>query len=347
MRAVRIEAPGQPVVDRDVPSPAHGPNEVLVEVRAAGICHSDAHYRAGRSASLVPPITPGHEVAGVVRAVGRDVTTHRVGDRVCLHYLVTCGHCAACVAGRESWCTTGRMLGHHRDGGWAEAIVVPARNAVPLPDEITFAHGAVLMCSSATALHALRRGRLAPGDTVAVVGIGGLGISAVQLARALGARAVYAIDPNPAKREAAARYGAIPIAAGPGDDPVTALRAHTGGSGVDVSLELVGRPESMQTALRAAGVQGRAVIAGLSRTPMTLDTYRDLLGPEVELIGANDHLLAELPLLLDLARRRALDLTEVVTREVPLEAAAINGVLDALEAWTAPLRTVITPEGGR
>ena len=343
MRAVRIESVGQPVVDRDLPEPVPGPGEVRVEVRAAGICHSDAHYRAGRSASLRPPITPGHEVAGVVAALGDGVDSCRVGDRVCLHYLVTCGRCASCIAGREQWCVTGRMLGHHRDGGWAESIVVPARNAVALPSEIPFAHGAVLMCSSATALHALRRGRLTPGDVVAVIGVGGLGISAVQLARALGAREVFAIDPNPDKLAAATRYGAVPISASSGDDPVKTLRDATAGRGVDVALELVGRPESMQTTLRVAGVQGRAVIAGLSRTPMSLDTYRDLLGPEVELMGANDHLLTELPLLLDLARREALDLSQVVTQQVPLEAAAVNAVLDALEGYTAPLRTVITP----
>lgn len=343
MRALRIEATGHPVVARDLPTPEPGPGDVLVEVRAAGICHSDAHYRAGRSASLRPPVTPGHEVSGVVVACGPGVPAPVVGARVCLHYLVTCGACHACIAGREQWCTTGRMLGHHRDGGWAEHLVVPARNAVPLPDEIPFEHGAVLMCSSATSLHALRRGRLQPGDTVAVVGIGGLGISAVQLALALGARDVYAIDPNPAKRAAARRYGAVPVAAGPRDDPAATVAALTDGRGVDVALELVGAPATMTTAIRCCGVQGRAVIAGLSRTPLSVDTYTDLLGPEVELIGSNDHLLAELPLLLDLARRGALDLRDVVQQRVPLEAAAVNGVLDALEAYTAPLRTVIVP----
>ncbi len=350
MRALRLEAVGAPLVARDLPVPEPGPGEVLVRVRATGICHSDAHYRAGRSASLRAPITLGHEVAGEVAALGPGVTSPGVGTRVCLHYLVTCGHCAHCVAGREQYCTSGAMIGHHRDGGQAEYIVVPARNAVPLPDEVPFAHGAALMCSSATSLHALRRGRLAPGETVAVIGIGGLGISAVQLARALGALEVFAVDFDESKLAAATRHGAVPIRAARPDadgtdapDAVAGLRAATGGRGCDVVLELVGSPRTMRQALQMCAVHGRAVIAGLSRTPMELDSYRELLGPEAELIGSNDHLLAELPLLLELARTGRLDLRDVVVRTVPLEADAVNGVLDALEAWTAPLRTAIEP----
>ncbi len=344
MRALRVLEVGRPLVAVQLPVPVPEAGEVLVRVRAAGICHSDAHYRAGRSASLRAPVTLGHEVAGEVVALGAGVSTHAPGDRVCLHYLVTCGRCAHCVAGREQFCPTGRMIGHHRDGGYAEFIAVPARNAVPLPPEIPFTHGAALMCSSSTSLHALRRARLAPGETVAVIGVGGLGISAVQLARALGALDVYAVDLDDAKLATAARYGAIPVNART-TDAVAAVRAHSKGRGVDVAVEVVGAPETMRTALRVLAVQGRAVIAGLSREPMELDTYRDLLGPEAELIGSNDHLLAELPLLLELARRKALDLSEVVVRTVPLDAATVNGVLDDLDGYRAPLRTVIIPDG--
>jgi propanol-preferring alcohol dehydrogenase len=340
MRTLRITATGRPLDAVDLPVPTPGPGDVVVRVRAAGICHSDAHYRAGRSASLKAPVTPGHEVAGDIAAIGADVHTHAIGDRVCLHYLVTCGRCTHCVAGREQFCPTGQMIGHHRDGGYAEYIVVPARNAVPLPAEIPYEHGAALMCSSSTSLHALRRGRLAPGETVAVIGIGGLGISAVQLAKALGALEVYAIDLDATKVAAAERYGAKGVNASLGD-PVARVRELTGGRGVDVVVEVVGSPTTMRQAVQMCAVQGRAVIAGLSRQNMELDTYRELLGPETELIGSNDHLLAELPLLLELARRKALDLTDVVAAHVSLDAEAVNGVLDALDTYRAPLRTVI------
>ncbi len=342
MRALRLVATGSPLVAADLPVPAPAAGEVLVRVRAAGICHSDAHYRAGRSASLKAPLTLGHEVAGEVAALGAGVTSRRVGDRVCLHYLVTCGSCDACRAGHEQYCTTGRMIGHHRDGGYAEFIAVPARNAVALPASIGFEHGAAMMCSSATSLHALRRGRLAPGETVAVIGVGGLGISAVQLARELGASAVFAVDRDAAKLATAARFGATPVDAGE-RDPVAQVRELTAGRGVDVALELVGNPLTMRQALQMCAVHGRAVIAGLTRTPMALESYSELLGPETELIGSNDHLLSEVEELIRFAQRGALDLSDVVLRTVPLDADAVNRVLDELEAFRAPLRTVIVP----
>ena len=115
---------------------------------------------------------------------------------MCLHYMVTCGDCIYCGLGSEQFCTSGQMLGKNRDGGYAETISVPARNTFPLPDEIPFEHGAIMMCSSATSFHALRKGRLEAGETVAVFGVGGLGMSAVQLARAFGALDVYAVDIN-------------------------------------------------------------------------------------------------------------------------------------------------------
>lgn len=286
------------------------------------------------------PLTLGHEVAGEVEAVGSAVQRVRPGDRVCIHYLISCGTCYHCTRGREQFCETGAMVGHHRPGGWAEFIVVPERNAVLLPPGIPFPHAAVLMCSSATALHALKRGRVSAGDRVAVFGAGGLGMSAVQLARALGASEVFAVDLDSHKLELAARFGAIPIDAGRGD-PVAAIRTSTQGRGVDVALELIGLPLTMEQSLRVLAIQGRAVVAGLADRPMTVDSYRELLGPETELLGANDHLLQELPLLLDLVERGSLDLGPVVERTVPLDADAVNGALDALDRFAAPTRTVI------
>jgi propanol-preferring alcohol dehydrogenase len=287
-------------------------------------------------------MTLGHEIAGTVEAAGQRVSRLKPGDRVCLHYMVTCGDCYYCSAGSEQFCVQGRMLGHYRDGGYAEYIAVPERNAVPLPAEIPFESGATLMCASATALHALRKGRLQAGESVAVFGAGGLGMSAVQLARAFGALDVYAVDLNPNKLKLAEKLGAIPVNAAEGD-PVEAIRRLTGGRGVNVALEMIGLPETMKGALRSLGIQGRAVIVGIGDRPLEVDTYRELLGPEGELIGSNDHLLQELPLLVELARRGALDLSGVVTRTVPLEAPAINRVLDELERFSDEIRTVIVP----
>jgi propanol-preferring alcohol dehydrogenase len=259
-----------------------------------------------------------------------------------VHYLIACGDCYHCSRGHEQFCATGSMIGHYRDGGWAECIVVPERNAVPLPDAIPFEQGAVLMCSSSTALHALRRGRLTGGETVAVFGCGGLGQSAIQLARALGALDVYAVDIDGGKLALAQSFGAIPVDASSGD-AADAIRARTGGRGVDVAVEVIGLPVTMQQAVRCLTVHGRAVIAGLANQPLVVDTYRDLLGREAEVLGANDHLLQELPQLIEFARRGALDLSRVVARTVPLDAGAVNAVLDELERFGAPARTVIVP----
>lgn len=333
------------MVDADIPLPRCGDDEVLVRVRAAGICHSDVHYRAGRSPVEPLPLTLGHEVAGEVVEVGANVMTHTVGEAVSLHYLVTCGACTYCLGGREMFCATGKMLGHFTDGGWAEYIVVPARNAVPLPHNVSFAHGAVMMCSSATSLHALRKGRIQSGDTVLVIGVGGLGMSAVQLASLLGASRVIAVDRDPAKLALAVRFGAVAVLAVDRTPAELAKAVHVAnnGRGVDVALELVGSESCVQSALLSLAPQGRAVVVGLNAIPVPVDTYRDIIGREAELIGSNDHLLSELHELMTFAERGQLDLRDVVTNTVPLEAAAINGVLDALDRYAAPVRTVVVP----
>lgn len=342
MRAIRLVEIGKPLQMQEVPMPAMGGTDVLVRIRAAGICHSDVHYRAGSSAVGPLPQTLGHEVAGVVEKVGAQVTDLAAGDRVCLHYLLSCGDCYYCSTGNEQFCVHGRMLGKHCDGGYAEAIVVPARNAVPLPDEIPFEQGAILMCSSATSFHALRKARLKPGETVAVFGAGGLGMSAIQLARAFGALETYAVDINDAKLRLAEEYGAIPVNAAQ-RDPVTEIRRLTAGRGVDVALEVIGLKETMEQSVQSLAIFGRALMVGIADKPFEIDSYADLLGREAEVIGSSDHLLQEMPVLLELARRGVLDLSRVVTRTVPLDAAAVNGVMDALEEFGGNVRTVIVP----
>jgi D-arabinose 1-dehydrogenase-like Zn-dependent alcohol dehydrogenase len=342
MKSVRLVAIGQPLEAQEIPVPAVGQGDVLVRVKAAGICHSDVHYRAGTSPVRLLPRTLGHEVAGVVEEVGAQVTGLRAGDRVCLHYLVTCGHCSYCLIGAEQFCLDCAMIGKHRDGGYAEYIVVPARNAVPLPAEIPFEQGAIMMCSSSTSFHALHKSRLSAGESVAVFGLGGLGISAVQLAQAMGALDVYAIDINPVKLEMAQGFGAIPVNAREGD-PVAQIRRLTGGRGVDVALEVIGLPQTMRQTVQSLGVFGRAVIVGISDESFEIHPYGELLGKEAEVMGCDDHLLAELPLLIEFARRGVLDLSQVVTRTVPLEAAAINEAMAALEQFGDAVRTVIVP----
>ena len=172
MRAVQLTEIGKALTDADITIPKIGSSDVLIRVAAAGICHSDAHYRAGISKIDNLPLTLGHEIAGRVEKVGAHVTNVSVGTRVCVHYLVHCGKCEFCVRGLEQFCRSGQMIGKHRDGGYAEFIKVPGANAFPLPDEIPFEVGAIMMCSSATALHALNKARFKAGESIAIFGFG-------------------------------------------------------------------------------------------------------------------------------------------------------------------------------
>lgn len=342
MKAVRLVQPGRPLELHDVPLPRAGDDDVLVRVKAAGICHSDAHYRAGKSRVHPLPLTLGHEAAGVVEAVGKNVKQFHIGDRVCLHYMATCGTCSWCAKDNEQFCATGAMIGKYRDGGYAEFIVIPARSVFKLPDEIPFEHGAIMMCSSATSLHALNKARMKAGESVAVFGVGGLGISAIQLAKTLGAREVFAVDIQPRKLELAKQLGAIPVNAH-ASDPVKLIRDHTGGRGVDVALELIGLPLTMKQSVQSLAIQGRAALAGITEKSFEVSPYHELINREAEIIGVSDHLATEIPSLLEFARAGKLNFTNVVTSTVALDAKVINDVLDRLEKFSDDVRVVITP----
>ena len=338
MRALQLVERGKPLELRDVPEVPLGNDDVTVAVRAAGICRSDVHYRSGFPKVGPLPLTLGHEVAGVIAAVGPAVRDVAEGDRVCIHYQVGCGTCDYCERGFEQFCATGKMIGNGRPGGYAERITVPARNIVSVPDEVPLDHAAVMMCSSATSLHALRKGRTGAGDRVAVFGAGGLGMSAIQLARLEGAAVVYAIDLNDQKLEQAASLGAQPIAVA--DRPVQALRRL---GGVDVALDLVGSAQVMQQCLESLAPMGRAVAVGLTADTLPVGPYTDLVTGEAEMIGASDHLKSEIEELLEHAAAGRLVLDGVVGSRIPIEASAVNSALDELEVFRGSIRTVIEP----
>ncbi len=305
MRAVRLVQLGKPLEQADIPIPELAPLDVLIRVAAAGICHSDVHYRAGISNIDRLPLTLGHEVAGRVEEVGSDVTHLSAGDRVCVHYLVSCGSCEFCVRGLEQFCRSGQMIGKHRDGGYAEFIKVPGANAFLLPDEIPFEVGAIMMCSSATALHALNKARFKAGDSAASMG-------------------AIAIDTRSA-------------------DPVQQIKEATAGKGVDVALELIGSAKTMRQAVLCLGLLGRAALVGLTAESMSIHPYTELINKEVEIIGVSDHLATELLTLMDLARRGELQFPPESLRFVDLDASQINAALDSLQDSIDHVRAVIVP----
>ena len=343
MKAVRLLQAGRPLVMQEIPIPDIGSLDILVRVKAAGICRSDMHYRAGVSPVHPLPLTLGHEVAGVVEATGSAVSRIKTGDRVCLHYLATCGECRYCFRGNEQFCTSGSMIGKYRDGGYAEYIAVPARTAFVLPEAIPFAQAAIMMCSSATALHALIKANIQPGDSVAVFGIGGLGMSAIQLAPVLGALKVLAVDIDDGKLKMAAALGAVPIDNRQGR-AVDAIMKATDGQGVNAAIEVIGLPATIRQAVDSIAPLGTIVLVGLGDQTVTIDPYVDLIGKEAAVVGCSDHLAQEIPLLIDLWLKNQLNLDQVVTRSVPLEADAINAVLDRMETFSGgDVRTVILP----
>src|SRR5437773_3424550 len=342
MRAVRLVQVGKPLEEADVPIPEIGSSDVLIRVAAAGICHSDVHYRAGISKIDDLPLTLGHEIAGHVEEVGRNMTHLSVGDRVCVHYLVHCGSCEFCVRGLEQFCRSGQMIGKHRDGGYAEFIRVPGANAVPLPEEIPFEVGAIMMCSSASAQHALNKARLKPSESVAIFGFGGLGFSALQLARVLGCGQIHVIEINPAKLATAASMGAIAIDARTAD-PVEQIKEATAGRGVDIALELIGSAKTMRQAVLCLGTLGRAALVGLTAESMSVFPYTELINKEAEIIGISDHLATELPALIEFARSGKLRFPPETLRVVDLDSPEINAALDALQDSIDHVRTVIVP----
>lgn len=312
MRAVRLLQTGAPLVDDDIPVRWPASNEIGVVIEAAGICHSDAHYRAGKG-RINLPLTLGHEIAGTVAKIGNGVTGVKVGDRVALHYLLP----------------NGDMLGKEIDGGYAAGVVVPQENAVHVPDEVPFEQAAIMMCSTATAWHALKLATVARGETVAIVGFGGLGVSAAQLARVAGAERVLAVDIVPEKLALARTFGAEP--------------ASTGDlTGVDVVLDFAGHAQTTLAALRALKPGGRLVVVAINLRSLEIDPYSDILAKERRIIGCADHTRDELVELMELARSRKIDLSRAITRRVSLSAAEINAVLDDLDNGTAHVRTVIT-----
>ena len=198
------------------------------------------------------------------------------------------------------------------------------------------------MCSSATSLHALKKTRLRAGETVAVFGIGGLGISAIQLAKSLEPSRIFAVDINPRKFEVAERFGAIAINAAIRIQ-CEQIRKLTAGRGVDVALELIGLPTTMRQAVQSLAILGRAGLVGLTQETFEVAPYDEILNKEAEIIGVSDHLASEIPDLLDYARTGELDLSHDIIRPIPLDAAAVNAALDDLERFGGDIRVVITP----
>lgn len=340
MKAAVFHGPDRPLCVEDVPIPEPGPGQVLVRVAACGVCHTDLHYLDhGTPTFKKPPVILGHEISGTVEAVGGGVDPARVGERVLIAAVTSCGHCDACREGRENVCANGEMLGNHIDGGFAEYVVAPAKDTFRLPDGIPLVEASIIADAITTPYHAvMNRGCVRPGDSVVVFGCGGVGINIVQVAAAVGAR-VVAVDVSPHKLEWARVMGAAAVL-----DPTSVerpdkeLRKLTGG-GADVAFEAVGKPTTQEQALAALKTGGRAVFVGYSPETVTLNSGR-VMFRELEVVGSLGCRPVDYPRVIEMVRQGRLKLTELVTHRFCL--AEIGQALDTLRSGAA-IRVVVTP----
>jgi threonine dehydrogenase-like Zn-dependent dehydrogenase len=282
---------------REFADPTPGPGEVVLAMKASGMCGSDLHaYRASRlgnvAASLglgggAGPVIAGHEPCGVVaeRGPGVPEAAAPIGRRVMNHHYKGCGHCRHCRTGWSQLCRSGVVVyGVTGHGGHAHFMKVPASTLVPLPDELSFEEGAAISCGTGTAYGALRRLDLSGRDTLAVFGQGPVGLSATLLGVAMGAR-VIAVDIVAERRRLAREFGADAVIDPREADPAAALRELTRGEGVDAALDCTGSPEARVAAVRSARTWGRVCFVGEGNT-VTLDVSPDLLRKQLTLLAS-------------------------------------------------------------
>jgi S-(hydroxymethyl)glutathione dehydrogenase / alcohol dehydrogenase len=342
----------EPLVVEPATLDAPGPGEVLVEMRAAGVCHSDLHPARG-DWPMRTPVVLGHEGAGIVRGVGPSVARVAVGDHVVLSWAPACGECAPCLEGRAVLCDRvekvtfknrlpsggARLHARARDvapflgaGCFADAVVVPEAAAIPVPRDVPFTALATLGCAVITGVGAvMNAARVPAGSHVAVIGAGGVGLNVVQGAAIAGCEAILAIDTRPAPLAIASRFGAT-ATIDAASDAVAAVRDATRGRGADFVFDTVGSPATLTTALAAAKKGGSVVVTGLSRVDAqgAIQMFPFVM-QEKRLIGSvygSGQPLRDIPALVALYQDGRLKLDELAARRYPLT--RINEALESL-----------------
>ena len=346
MKAAVLVEPGKPLEIQDLTVSKPGPHEVLIRTAACGLCHSDLHFIEGAYPHPLPAV-PGHEAAGIVEAVGSEVRTVKVGDAVVTCLSAFCGHCEFCVTGRMSLCLGGDTrrgpgasprLTRTDDGStvnqmlnlsaFAEQMLVHEHACVAITPDMPLDRAAVIGCAVTTGAGAVfNAAKLTPGETICVVGCGGVGLATVNAAKIAGAGRIIAVDPMPEKRELALKLGATDaIDAGP--DAAKEIVEMTKG-GVHHAIEAVGRPASGDLAVAALRRGGTATILGMmplnhkvGLSAMDLLSDKKLQGA---IMGGN-HFPVDLPRLVDFYMRGLLDLDTIIAERIPLE-----GINDGFE----------------
>lgn len=343
MRAMIMDALAEPLEVREVPAPTAPAGGVVVEVHATGLCKSDWHAWVGHDDVALPHV-PGHELAGVIAEIGAGVQGWSVGDRVTVPFVMGCGECEWCRSGNAQVCPRQEQPGFTQWGSFAERVVVRAAdtNLVAIPDGVSFEAAAALGCRFATAYRALTgRARVRAGEWVTVVGAGGVGLSAVMIGAALGAR-VIAVDRTPAALEVARRLGAEHTILADGADVAASVSALTDG-GSHVSIDAVGSAQTARDAVLSLRRRGRHVQIGLLPTDdgMTPMPMARAIAWELDLLGTHGMAAADYPEMLDLIARGVLRPQDLVERVVGLGEAA--EMLPRMETAAPAGMTMIDP----
>lgn len=328
MRAVRFRSFGGVLDVVDVTDPQPPDHGAVIRVEATGICRSDWHAWQGHDPDVVTPQVPGHEFAGVVHAVGSSVRRWRGGERVTAPFVCGCGTCPLCVRGDQQICERQTQPGFTHDGSFADLVVIhhADANLVALPDNLGFVDAAALGCRFATAFRAVvHQGRIAPGQWVSIHGCGGVGLSAIMVAVASGAR-VVAVDVSPAALDLAADLGAEvlidPVELGP-DDPerIGAAIRNVTGDGAQVSLDAVGTPSTCTASVHSLARGARHVQVGLlppalGRPPLPMDR---VIAHELEVVGSHGMAAHAYPAMLAAVASGRLRPDRLVTRRISLD----------------------------
>jgi 2-desacetyl-2-hydroxyethyl bacteriochlorophyllide A dehydrogenase len=338
MKAALLEKFGEPLKIADVAMPVVGPFDVLVKTAAAGICHTDLGIIDGHVPIGRLPMILGHEVAGEVVAVGSHVEMPWIGKRVCVSYGLVCGVCAQCHDGNDTLCDHWQTMGRTVNGGFAEFIAIPVDNVIALPDNIPYEQAAIIPCSVATAFHAVRRAGVSSRSIVAILGIGGVGLNAVQFATLAGAN-VIAVDVIERKLDLARAFGAQHTINAATNDATAAIKEATGGVGADVCLEFVGSSRTYKTAIQGVRRGGMVVIAGFHPNDISINPLRLMLD-EVIVTGAHVANRSEIREIVDLLANGKISLQKMVTHT--LDFADIASGLDQLRRQDGdPIRIVV------
>jgi threonine dehydrogenase-like Zn-dependent dehydrogenase len=344
MKAAVFRELGKPLVIEEIPKPAVGDRDVLMRVKACGICVSDIYSIKGQRPLELPHVM-GHEAAGIVAEVGEKVTRFAPGDRILGNAIVTCGKCYYCQEGLEQVCENHRIVGTDSgtQGAFAEYYKLPESNMYLIPEEIPFDQATVITSPLASAYHAIRIADIQKGDTVAIFGAGAVGYHAMLAAMVHESIRVFMIDTVERKLEQAKEAGAADVINPLREDPVRKVRELTEGRGVSVAIEAVGLSKTIHQAILSVRKAGRVVLMGAPWEPVdfALENYRkDFLFKEIRISSSITNRKDEMPELIDLVKAKKIDLSRSVSLTLPLD--RINeGIERVQEDVEHPIRVVL------